>query len=109
MSALNPAPSLSSDGTKRPSDYDFGATSTTSMNQGAIPSPHTIALQHEWSSGLHFRPLLNDFGPSSLFSSPGYTNPANLTGLAPLNQLSSTVGEYQSDTLQFGVQLGGGG
>lgn len=104
MSASDPAPSLSSDVTYGLPDYEFGVTSAPSTNQGPNPSSHTIAIPHEWNTD-HLGPLLDNFG-STLFSSMGDTNPANLTGLAPHDPFSSTIGNYQNNVLQFEAGLG---
>lgn len=106
MSASGPAPSLTSDVTYGLPDYDLGPTSVPSISQQPIPSSHTIALQHEWDTDPG--PMLNNFG-SSFFSSMGGTNPADLTGLAPHDPFSSTIGVYQDDILQFEAELGGKG
>lgn len=79
------------------------------MNQGSNPPSHTIALQHEWTNDLHFGRLWNNFEPTSLLSTTGYTNLANLPGFELQNQVSSAARNSQSGGLQFGAPLVGGG
>ena len=108
ISALNPATWISASLADGQPAFDFGATSTPSMNQGSNPPSHMIALRHGSTSDLHFDHLWNNLDSAPLFDTTGYTGPANLAGFGLHNQVSS-VNDSQGGGLQFGAQLVGGG
>ena len=109
MSALNPATWVSASLADGQPVFEYGATSTPSINQGSNPPSHTVASRHGWTSELYFDHQWNNLESAPLFSTTGDTDPVNLAGYWLQNRVSSAANDSQSSDLQFGAQLVDGG